>query len=417
MKFDTIIIGGGLTGLTCALRLQKNGQRCAVISSGQSALHFSSGSFDLLNFTEQGEEIQNPTEAVASLNEDHPYRKLGNQFEAYAEMAREQLISCGIEVTGGAAKNHFRFTPMGTLRPTWLSFEEFETLKAKENLSNRKILIANFAGFLDFNTIFVLEAFQKQGFSCDATQLQIEAVNRLRENPTEMRAANIAKALENTDASNELISKLNLVAKGYDYVALPAVFGFKTTQIIKRLKKEVAAEIMILPTMPPSVPGVRTQMTLRREFERMGGVYMLGDTVQKAEVENGKVMAIYTENHVEIPLKADNYVLATGHFFSGGITSTIDSVYEPIFGCDVEYQQGRENWYSTEFKENHNYATFGVKTDDDFRAKASDVSFQNLYAAGAILCGANSIKEGSGGGVSMLTALRVADIIMKGGQK
>ena len=75
MKFDTVIIGGGLSGLACGIRLQKKGVKCAIISAGQSALHFSSGSFELLNRLPDGTAVENPVEAVAKLEASHPYKK------------------------------------------------------------------------------------------------------------------------------------------------------------------------------------------------------------------------------------------------------------------------------------------------------------------------------------------------------
>ena len=76
MKYDTIIIGGGLSGLTAGIRLAEKGKKVAIVSLGQSALHFSSGSFGLLS--QLGDkEVSSPLEAMKELDENHPYRRIG----------------------------------------------------------------------------------------------------------------------------------------------------------------------------------------------------------------------------------------------------------------------------------------------------------------------------------------------------
>ena len=54
MRYDTIIIGGGLSGLTAGITLASAGKRVCIVSAGQSSLHFNSGSFDLLVYDNNG---------------------------------------------------------------------------------------------------------------------------------------------------------------------------------------------------------------------------------------------------------------------------------------------------------------------------------------------------------------------------
>ena len=59
---------------------------------------------------------------------------------------------------------------------------------------------------------------------------------------------------------------------------------------------------------------------------------------------------------------------------------------------------------------------FGVTTDREFHVTFNGVPASNVYAVGAILGGTNPIREGSGGGVAILSALQVARHIIAASQ-
>ena len=416
MKFDTVIIGGGLAGLTCGIRLAKAGQRCAIISSGQSALHFSSGSLDLLNVLPDGTEVENPLEAVkqlATLAPSHPYAKIGaERFADLAADAAELLTGAGVAVVGEAVKNHYRLTPVGGLKRTWLSFKGYVTSDKGDALPWKSVALFNAEGFLDFYTQFLSDEMRKMGTECKVHTFNLPALESIRQNPTEMRSANIARIFDNEETLNQLAEIISREMGDAEAVLLPAVLGVDCRDGVAKLEKKLSRKVAVVATLPPSVPGLQVQTLLRRYFQELGGVYMLGDTAKGYKSEGDNITSVYTHNHGDIALKADNYVLATGSYFSQGLVATNGTIVEPLFGVDVAYNKVRNNWYERDMFTAQPYEKFGVETNADFQALRGGKSVNNLYAIGAGLMGFNAVKEGCGAGVSMLTAINVADRIL-----
>jgi len=123
MRYDTIIIGGGLSGLCCGIRLQNAGAKCAIISSGGCALFFSSGSFNLLNRLPDGTAVCEPLKAAAQLPANHPYQKIGmEQLAAYTNEVPAFFEKCGVKLEGSSEHNSVRTSPIGIECPVWLTF-------------------------------------------------------------------------------------------------------------------------------------------------------------------------------------------------------------------------------------------------------------------------------------------------------
>ena len=415
MKFDTVIIGGGLSGLICGIRLQKAGKKCAIVSAGQSAMHFSSGSFDLLGRLPDGTDVDKPLGALKSLPEDHPYSILGEEkVRKYAEEASAFLNGCGIKVDGDAAVNTWRISPTGERKPSWLTLGDFTALKTKDEKIGNKALIVNILGYLDFNTKFLADSFERQGTICRISSVKLEEMERLRKNPSEMRATNIARVMDRDGVWEKAAEQVKGMLKDEDIVVLPAVFGLKDGSVIEKIREAIGVKTVFVSTMPPSVPGIRTQMTLKAEFERAGGRFLMGDTVVDADFnEDGTVKSIGTQNFGSIRLYADNFVIATGSFFSKGLIATPDRIFEPVFGVDLSYAEGRDQWFDRNFWNKQNYISYGAKVSKFLHASIDGKPIANLYAIGSIIAGSNTLYEGCGGGIALLTALAAADSILE----
>ena len=413
MKFDVIIIGGGLSGLTAGIALAQAGKDVALVSAGQSTLHFNGGTLDLLGCDEQGNEVQNPLEAIANLSDKHPYKKVGDMALLVGE-AKMLLEEAGIPTTGEAAANHWRITPIGGMMPTWLSVGGMATIQNLCQMPWKRVALVNIINYLDFPTKFLAAGLRARGVEVDVKAFTIPELEQLRQSPTEMRSTNIAKIIERKNLIEKVADEVNSkVGKDYDQVLLPAVLGIASVKKGEELLSIIKTPASFVATLPPLVPGVMMQAALRKRFNALGGTFFTGDQVVEGIFDGERLKAVKTAKLEGTVLEASQFVLATGSFMSRGLVADYNHVYEPALGVDVDDMGlDRTNWAVINVADPQPYMEIGVKTDDSLRCQRESRTVNNLYAAGSILSGHNSIKRHDAAGVDMLTALQVAKNIL-----
>lgn len=411
MKFDTIIIGGGLSGLTAGIALQKKGIRTAIISSGQSAVHFSSGSFSLLSHV-NGEAVANPLEAMKSLPAEHPYSRIG--ADKCAELAKSVpafMAEAGLSYTGSADCNAWRLTPIGLFKPSWLHSVETAVAPGPDPKAWGKTVICRLKGFLDFYPGFLEDNLKKAGADVHTAVITTEHLDTMRRNNTEMRAPNIARIMRGAEL-HAFARAIKEAAGDAKTVIIPAVIGLDSEKPVEELRAMLPGILlMAIATNPASVPGMRTQMMLRRHFENLGGTYFLGDNVTDGTVKDNRLESVRTANLGDDRMEAKTYILATGSFFSRGVVAAPDRIFEPVLGLDVDAPADRNAWFDKNLFAEQPYMSYGVHTDADARVSIAGKVLENVYAIGAVTGGCNALKDGCGAGVAILSALNVANKI------
>ncbi|MBE1237201.1 glycerol-3-phosphate dehydrogenase subunit GlpB [Phaeovibrio sulfidiphilus] len=423
MRYDVIVIGAGLAGLVAGLRVLEGGRSCALVNAGQSALHFSSGAFDFLGHLPDGTPVSRAPDALEALADqapDHPYALLGRQRTLeLGQRAEAFLRDRGLALDGSlAAGNRLRITPLGTTVPTWLGASEALGLDpATGALPWKRLLVATVEGFLDLGADVLSSHLAATGATTEAAirsaSLRLPVLDRLRTNPSEFRSVNIARVLDHPEALATLAAELAPLARDVDAVVLPACLGFRSNEPVATLSRQIGVPVRVVPTLPPSLIGARFSRILLNRFLADGGVCMNGDRVTGHDWNGPSLARIYTASHEDIPLEADDFVLATGSFFSGGLTSGPHAVRETLFDLDLrEAPQDRAAWTSASVFDPQPYMHYGVRTDATLRGQLNGNPVPNLHVAGLVLGGFDPVHLGCGGGVALVTALAVADRIL-----
>ncbi len=421
MSYDCMIIGGGLAGITCGIKCAQEGLRTVIISNGMNALHFSSGSIDLMGYGPDKKIIEQPLDFLKTFteeNREHPYAKVGiNGIEEALDFFVEELGQESLHLYRNGKNNHFHITILGTKKPTYLSQASVFNERLQEALQKKvKIAVLNFQGFRDYFARLTVGQLKKQSVMKNAEitrgLINLPFYTNTERNPHEYRSIDLARIFDTERYLPRIAKQISEAAGDADIVSLPAFIGINNFNYIHGKLEEMTGKLIYeAPALPPSILGMRIDNALRSRFAELGGEFSAGDKVTGSVITDGMVENVHTQNYGDTMHSARYYVLSTGSFFSGGLNSEFNRLEEPIFNLKLFGNDERNEWYSPEFfdQKSHPFLEYGVETNASLNPGDSDgKTIRNLFCVGSILGKYNPIREGSGGGVAIATGYYAA---------
>ena len=128
--------------------------------------------------------------------------------------------------------------------------------------------------------------------------------------------------------------------------------------------------------------------------------------------EAGVCKAVLAKSSVrEKAYYADKFILATGGFYSGGLTMRdFGDVREAVFGLPVEVELDPEKWSNPDLFSEQAFAKAGIRTNASLQPvdEKGNCLFTNVFVAGRSLSGYDFCYEHSGNGVALASAYKAA---------
>ncbi|HEY53537.1 MAG TPA: glycerol-3-phosphate dehydrogenase subunit GlpB [Caldilineae bacterium] len=419
---DLLVIGAGLSGLMAAYHAAKASLSVRVIAKGLGALHWDAGTIDVLAYPPDSAGVVNrPLDQLAALPPTHPYRLL-DEADIHAALERFAALTAelGLPYRPAAGADDFVVSenillpsPLGAARPVFLA-------PASQHAGDlgrpEPMLIVGFEGLRDFYPALIAENLGKLGYAARAAFLPFALLSERRDANT----VHLAHALDDPARRRNLAVELKRLAGPGERVGLPAIVGLdEHPAALADLEQQVGAPIFEIPTLPPSVPGIRLYQALRRHLLQLGVRVEAGmEAVGFSSDGGGNIQWVETATSAR-PLKhrARAYLLATGGILGGGFDSDhTGRVWEVVFDLPLTVPQQRSQWFRPLFlhPDGQPVNRGGVRVNRRFQPvhPSGEPVYANLWAAGGVLAGSDPIRERSLTGIDVVTGMAAAKQIV-----
>ena len=417
MSQDVVVVGAGLSGMVAAVRLAEAGVRTAVLAQGVGATHLSPATIDVLGYTP--DLVESPARALPSFrteHPDHPYARLSDDVLSDSlSWLRELASELGYE--GSVEENVLLPTAVGAAKPSALVPG---AMAAGTLRPGGRFVFVGLRALKSFYPAYLAENLGQLKLPSGAT-VQARAVqlsDPVRE--ADLTPLDYARRFEDPAFRDAIAKELGPQLEPDEAVGFPAVLGLdRHVEAWAALRDVLGHPVFEVPSLPPSVPGIRLFRALRARLRRAGGMLKLGPMVIGTEGGGGTLDAVLTHGAANRPGRhhARWFVAATGGFASGAIDlASHGELRETVFGLPVVGgpPEGTPRFLPGYF-DDHPLARAGLAVDERLCPVDADGKpvFGNVLAVGATLAGAQPWKEHSGNGVAVATGYAAASAILE----
>ncbi|MGH9186954.1 MAG: glycerol-3-phosphate dehydrogenase subunit GlpB [Acidimicrobiales bacterium] len=412
MRVDAVVIGAGTAGMVAAARLAEEGRRVVVAAKGVGSTRLAPGTIDVLGYAP--ERVDHPAAAIPAFvaaRPEHPYGRVGvDGLERAIAWLKERVDP--IRYVGSLDDNVLLPTAVGAAKPTAVVPE---TMAAGDLARGGSFLLCGLRGYKDFYPALAadnLTAWAKVDVRA------VELHPPLGGEP-DVGPLGFARRFEEPEFRRAIVRDVLAAMGGEDAVGFPALLGFAgAREAWTELQDALGRPVFEVSTLPPSVPGIRLAGALESAVRRAGGRVLIGCEVVDRQVSARRVEAVFLQSSARrIEVRPEAVVLATGGLLTGGIElGSDDAVRETVFDLPLRgVPADHASMFSSRYFGPHPFSLAGLAVDERMRPVDAGGSavYDNLYAAGAVLGGAESWREKSGEGISLGTGFKAAEEILR----
>ncbi|WP_027368539.1 glycerol-3-phosphate dehydrogenase subunit GlpB [Desulfocurvibacter africanus] len=417
---DLVVIGAGLAGSAAALFAAKRGLS-VVQAGGTGAIAYTSGYFDVLGAVPpRGPEggihlVEKPFQGLDELLASyprHPYwlTSPGLIKAALAEWM-DFLANRGLPYVAETETNVVAPSPAGTLKHTYALPE---TMWPFVRLLKEKpaCLLVDFHG---------LNGFSARQVAANLLPLwpglRAERIHFPGHAGGEVFPENAARSLELPKHRETLAEAVRPLLGDATCLGLPALLGMNGCgAVCADLEERLGVTVFEIPTMPPSVPGIRLREAVENGLPELGVELYSQQMVRLERMESSGLEFTIHGQSMERRVRCRGVILASGRFLGGGLASTQTEVRETIFDLPVAQPEDRSGWHRLDYFDprGHPVHQSGIEVDERFRPLGAGGKpvCPTLFAAGSILAHQDWMRMKCGAGVALATALGAVESLI-----